>query len=218
MNNKDLKYISNFWEKKILIWEVLRYSRWFYLHPFSWTVRARLNMTIKTILSRGVSSWSVLELGCGSGVLASHISNRFKKYVGVDIASNAISVANEKNKLSHVNFLSQDVLSYPFSNDDLVIFLGLTDWLDEEELIFLFDKIQSSNIFFSYTETRVVSKLNPYWYYRKIVDSKTIEENYKARTYNFQYFNKILLERGYAVEIVQPASIVNPGVLIWAKK
>lgn len=218
MNDKNLKYISSFWEKKILKWETLRYSKWFYLHPFSWTVRSRLNKTISTIVARGLPSWSVLELGCGSGVLASQISRNFKKYTGVDIASNAICVANEKNKLQHVNFYSQDVISYPFDNDELVIFLGLTDWLEDDDLIKLFDKIKSPNIFFSYTETRVVSRLNPYWHYRKIIDSKTKDENYKARSYNFQFIAQILKDRNYSVEIIQPASIFNPGVLIWAKK
>jgi 2-polyprenyl-3-methyl-5-hydroxy-6-metoxy-1,4-benzoquinol methylase len=216
--NKKLRDISKYWEKKILKWETLRYSKWLIFSPFSWTIRSRFNKSASVIKQRAISSWSVLELGCGSGILAAEIGNQLSRYCGVDIAHNAIEAARRKNQLSHAKFVTMDVLEFPIEEYDLTLFLGLTDWLEENQLKKLFSKIQSTHIFFSYTETRVVSKISPYLYYRKMIDQNVQEYNYGARTFSFEFISSLLVENGYSVEIIQAASFLNPGVLIWAKK
>lgn len=216
--NKQSKYALKFWDDKILKWERMRYSKWLILYPLSWTVRWRLIKATQIINLRAVKSWKVLELGCGSGLLADKIVKNVSRYCGVDIASSAIDLAKEKNNCKYAEFYAMDVMDFHIENYDLVIFLGLTDWLDENELQKLFSSLYSDNLFFSYTEKRIVSKFNPYWYYRKLMDKNSKKQNYSARTYEHEFFEKLLTKQNYKIETVQKASIFNPGVLIWAKR
>ena len=207
-----------YWEGKILEWERLRYSKWLYFYPLSWTVRSRLNSAIVNIKKRVQKDWSVLELGCGSGILAANICDDVRDYLGIDIASNAILLAQKKINKEHVKFVAADVLNVSFEQRDIVIFLGLTDWLEAEQLRDLFSKICSENIFFSYTETKAVSCWNPYYYYRKIMDRKSLSYSYKARNYSEDEIKNLLKDFGYSYETVKSATLINPGVLVWAKK
>ena len=215
---KNPDYISKFWEKKILMWETLRYSNWLILYPLSWTVRSRLNRSFNIIKKRVEPSWSVLELGCGSGVLAKKIYKLFASYQGVDIAKNAIESAKIKIDSPNVNFIASNVLDITYEEYNLTIFLGLTDWLDESQMLKLFNKINSPNILFSYTETRAVSKINPYWYYRKFMDRDIGENSYKARTYTHDFICNLLQSRGYTLNIIESSTLFNPGAIVWAKK
>jgi SAM-dependent methyltransferase len=216
MNNRS--YALNFWEHKILSWETFRYSKWLILYPFSWTVRNRLNLASKIIISRIRPDWCVLELGCGSGYLASRIALSTGKYIGVDIAANAIEHARIKNNYPHIQFIASDIKDYNFDEQQIVVFLGLTDWLEDNELRALFAKLQSDNVLFSYTESKVVSFWNPYKYYREIMDRKSKKSFYKARTYSEEKIKKILMEFGYSFEFIKTASLFDPGALVWAKK
>jgi SAM-dependent methyltransferase len=214
LSNSPLSY----WEEKILQWERLRYSKWLFFYPLSWTIRSRLNSAIKIIKVRTQKNWSVLELGCGSGILAASICEDIKDYLGIDIASNAIALAKEKLQKPHVKFLAMDVLKASYEKKNLVIFLGLTDWLEMDQLRDLFSKLHSDNIFFSYTEVKAVSIWNPYHYYRIVMDRKSLRYSYKARSYSGSEIKNLLNVFGYSFEIVKPASLLNPGVLVWAKK
>lgn len=212
--NHALRY----WENKILKWEQSRYSRWLIFSPFSWTIRYRLSMAAYILKKRLAPGSSVLELGCGSGYLASKILDQIVKYVGVDIASNATQLAKKKNTHTYADFITADITQYHFEEFTTVVFLGLTDWLTTEELDNLFKKIKAQNLFFSYTETSVVSFWNPYKYYRKIIDRKSRANSYAARTYSENEISKYLKDNGYKFEFLKRASVLDPGVLVWAKK
>ncbi|MBC7538052.1 MAG: class I SAM-dependent methyltransferase [Bacteriovorax sp.] len=207
-----------YWEEKILHWERLRYSQWLFFYPLSWTVRSRLNSSVKIIKKRLQTDWLVLELGCGSGIFAFNIANEVGHYLGVDIAANAIALAKKKNRHTQLQFLAADIMKISFEKKDVVIFLGLTDWLEVEQLRELFSKLHTNNVFFSYTETKVVSSWNPYYYYRIIMDRKSFKYSYRARNYSEVEIRKLLKDFGYSVEIIKPATLLNPGVLVWGKK
>lgn len=207
-----------YWERKILNWEKARYSKWLWFYPLSWTVRNRLHSAIDILKSKADKKWRVIELGCGSGILATNVHHLFASYTGVDIAANAISVAQHRINNEKVLFLAADVQQMDFENYDLSIFLGLTDWLEKDQLKQLFARLNTKFMLFSYTEKEVVSEWNPYFYYRKIMDRKSMDYSYKARSYSRAEITEMIEKAGYKMKVLKSASMVNPGVLIWAEK
>lgn len=207
-----------YWERKILNWEKARYSKWLWFYPLSWTVRNRLHSAIEILKRRGKRDWKVIELGCGSGILASQVHHLFSSYTGVDIAANAVSVAQQRIHNGHVQFLAADVQQMEFEKYDLALFLGLTDWLEKDQLQELFARLNSRYMLFSYTEKEIVSEWNPYYYYRKIMDRKSMDYSYKARSYSRAEIAEMVDKAGYKMTVLKPASMINPGVLIWAEK
>lgn len=207
-----------YWERKILNWEKARYSKWLWFYPLSWTVRSRLHSAVEIIKSKADKNWKVIELGCGSGILAAQVHHLFSSYTGVDIAANAISVAHHRISKENVQFLAGDVQQMDFEHYDFSIFLGLTDWLEKDQLMKLFGRLNTKQMLFSYTEKEVVSEWNPYFYYRKVMDRKSMDYSYKARSYSRAEIAEMMEKAGYKMSVLKPASMVNPGVLVWAEK
>jgi SAM-dependent methyltransferase len=170
------------------------------------------------IKNRSLKNWKIVELGCGSGLLAEQVIKYVDEYIGVDIAASAIEFAQKKNKNPKIKFMAKDVLNISLKKNELMIFLGLTDWFEIDQLFILFSKITSDNILFSFTESRSVTFLSPYRYYRNLIDRKSSKFHYKARSYSEVEIEKILKHFGYSFEVVKPATLINPGVLVWAKK
>lgn len=206
---------KEFWEEKILLWENARYSRWGSLLPTSWSVMSRLNLAAKVILERSNIHGSILELACGSGHLARKIVGACSSYHGIDIASNAIDEANAKIQIPGFTFAAADVLEVPFAPADLVVFLGLTDWLDEEELHELFKKLTAKDLLFSYTEA---GSLNPYRAYRKLMDSPSEDSASHAKMYSTKFIVELCQTYGYEAEVLSKPSLTNPGGLVWASR
>ena len=64
----------------------------------------------------------VLDLGCGNGLLENMVSNQHQ-YVGVDISSCAIKIADANKKHFHSIFVCDDICTYnPLSEFDVIIF------------------------------------------------------------------------------------------------
>lgn len=217
MNTSNIPFF--YWEKKILRWETLRYSKFLFFYPLSWTVRNRLRSSIEIIVSRAQKDWTVLELGCGSGILAIKILNKIKCYQGIDISPSAITFAQKKIPHQNAYFVADDILRVSFPQKNLVIFLGLVDWLNRQQIDELFSKIQTEHMFFSFTNKNDVSSLSPYFYYRKIMDLKIKKNNsYHAQNYSEEDICNLLRKHNYSFEILKKPSFLNPGVLIWATK
>jgi SAM-dependent methyltransferase len=206
----DMTAPKEFWERKILRWERRRYSHWLALYPLSWSVRARLRRAHRLILQRVPRDWSVLELGCGSGLLAERLQSHVSRYQGVDIARNAIAKARER--VPQFSFTSADVLTLSLPNADLTVFLGLTDWLDQNRLPALFGRIQSPQILFSYTES---SRWNPYRLYRALMDKPGA---LRAMSYSEAEIRAALSNAGYAMEKIVAPTLFNPGAMVWARR
>lgn len=124
-----------FWNKKIIGWEHKRYSNYS-------SIYARMMKTLE-IVKNLPDNITILEVGCGSGILAEQIMKTNKKvnYIGIDISNIAINHANERgiSKQNNVKFLSmsisdvEDYLQKNNINIDCVISLGVWDWLSTDE-------------------------------------------------------------------------------------
>lgn len=207
-----------YWEKKILAWETSRYSGNHWLHPSSWTLRGR--MSAATLLARSVlpKGGRVLELGCGSGLLAERLQGSYGSYVGIDLAENAIQEARVRVKAPGVLFERGDVCEMIFPEADLTVFLGLVDWLEPEELRALFGKIRSPHVLFSFTEQAgPLGSLNPYGLYRSYYDSRFGRGVYRAKSYSREEAESWLSGKKLKRIETAPALFFDPGRLVLAE-
>lgn len=204
-----------FWNEKILGWEEARYSAPNALNPFSWTVRRRLNQAAAIIFERLEPGRSVLELGCGSGLLAERLVGHCGNYAGVDIAEKAIERAQERRLPAEFRFFAEDVSQMSLPWADLTVFLGLTDWLTPEQFLQLLAKVKSRELLFSYTE---VFEWSPYRIYRNWIDGKRPEGHRHARSYSIDEIKSMLSVHNFTMEILGKANPLNPGALIWCRR
>ena len=135
-----------FWEGKILGWEHGRYD---IAGPArgllermadhaSASLRFRLDIAA-SLLAPHVEGQHVLDLGCGSGRLATALLQAgATRYTGVDIAEAAIEAgrarALDEGWGDRARFICGGLDTLDGIDADLVVSLGLTDWLDDEEL------------------------------------------------------------------------------------
>ena len=137
---------QQFWEDKILRWEADRYgqgsaqSSWLerVASRLSGSLRARLALA-ESVLRPHVAGRRVVELGCGSGLLAEPLVEAgAASYLGIDIAQSAIARARERSRsargASRITFEQGDVASLPPLAADVVFSLGLFDWLTPPEI------------------------------------------------------------------------------------
>jgi 2-polyprenyl-3-methyl-5-hydroxy-6-metoxy-1,4-benzoquinol methylase len=159
---------KKFWEQKILKWEKGRYALEkekknplleIIADHLSHSLRFRMEMTMD-LLRPHVSGKKVLELGCGSGLLAKAMINAgAESYVGIDITESAIQIAQQRTQLDgigdQVQFQVGSVGSILFPQADIYLSLGLTDWLTDDQLLQLFQNIKSgANFLHSFSEKR----------------------------------------------------------------
>jgi cyclopropane fatty-acyl-phospholipid synthase-like methyltransferase len=204
-----------FWNEKILGWEEARYSAQNILNPFSWTVRKRLIQAAEIIYQRLEQGRSVVELGCGSGLLAEKLVGHCGDYFGVDIAEAAIAKATARGLPAEFRFFADDVAQMALPWSDLTVFLGLTDWLSPQQFHALLEKVKSREILFSYTEAYSWS---PYRLYRNWIDGKSTEGHRRARSYSMHEMSSMLSVHDFTMEILVKATPLNPGALIWARR
>ncbi len=209
---------QQFWERKILKWERVRYSKWASAYPISWSIRNRLRTASEIVHQRASADWRLVELGCGSGVFANLLQNNFGHYFGLDIAKNAIELATERIQKPGFYFQAADVRTEQIPKADLTIFLGLTDWLNFAELELLFQRIHSRNILFSYTDSRKLTRINPYRWYRSWADRSLNRTNYRARSYEQDQIQSLLCRNNFSFEGFNNPTVNNPGVLVWGAR
>ena len=155
-----------FWEKKILTWERDRYSEGtsqtsLLERVAGWaseSLRYRISFARK-LLTPHVVGKRVVELGCGSGVLAqSLIEAGAREYHGFDIAINAVEEARRKAETAGlgggVHFEQLDVAGLPPLEADVVFSLGLLDWLSNGEIDHIFRMSGNADFLHSISENR----------------------------------------------------------------
>jgi SAM-dependent methyltransferase len=158
---------KQFWEKEILAWEEGRYqltgaTRRSLLQRVgdraSWSLRFRQQISVRLIQPHIVGK-RILELGCGSGLLAPRfLAAGASLYRGVDISPTAIAAANER-KAKHgwgdaVRFSVGAAADMPRVDEDLVFSLGLLDWLTDAEIDVLFRQQAGADFLHSIAEPR----------------------------------------------------------------
>ena len=139
--------VQEFWNKKIIGWEEGRYSNNSssgtkllerLANSASTSLRFRMEVAAK-LLAPHVANKKVLEIGGGSGLLTKSIMDATAaSYLGVDIAPIAIKKAKERNLnqewSNQVVFEVRDLDTIPIGAYDIVVSLGLVDWLNDIEL------------------------------------------------------------------------------------
>jgi len=86
-----------FWDRNILRWEAARYSLLSSFNPFAWTVRRRMEAARRLVREDFADHPDVLDLGCGSGILAHALIDREgRSYLGIDISGVAVAAARRR--------------------------------------------------------------------------------------------------------------------------
>ena len=152
-----------FWNGKILDWETTRYGVG--ASPdlvegiagrISSSVRSRMETAVR-LLAPHLAGRRVVELGCGSGLLAeSLLKLGAASYQGYDISDVAIARAKQRAATSPRGDAMQSnvaaVTDLPSQDDALVVSLGLIEWLSPSELDRLFALSRRGLFFHSFSE------------------------------------------------------------------
>lgn len=137
---------EEFWNAKILGWEASRYGAPTETPNLLEGIAARASSSLRfrlhaalSLLSPHVRGRRVVELGCGSGLLARHLmALGADSYLGVDISQVAIARARER-LATHpaapgIRFMVGAVADLEPQGDALTFSLGLFDWLTPAEI------------------------------------------------------------------------------------
>jgi SAM-dependent methyltransferase len=198
---------KQFWEAKLLAWEQGRYGspdrprgllEWI-ANRSSMSLRFRVAITPE-LLRPYLANKRVVELGCGSGIMAGKlIEYGAASYLGIDIAESAVETARARyGDNPKVRFLASSVAEMPPLSADLVISLGLFDWLTDDEIIDLFRKSGSADFLHAIAERqRGIQQ----WLHRSYVQ---LAYGYRTNSYRPRYFKCDHVRRLATVAINRP--------------
>ncbi|MEA3352648.1 MAG: methyltransferase [Campylobacterota bacterium] len=138
------------------------------------------------------NSYSILDLGCGTGLFGSEISEYSDKLDGIDLSSKMLIKAQERGIYSHLlnvdidDYLENTQSKYDIVNaSDVFVYIGKLD-----NILFNIKKILNTNGFFSFSielhqtdENYILNKTGRFSHSSKYID-RLCEEN------NFQIFFK----------------------------
>lgn len=153
-----------FWEQKILGWEAGRYRQGqgepgLLNRIADWSsdsLRFRLQYAVE-VLAPHVQGARVLDLGCGSGLLAEGLlAAGAASYTGVDLADNAIARATarvaEAGLSDRAHFRTGGIVAGEPYDADVVVSLGLTDWLTDAELEVMYERSGAAHFLHAFAE------------------------------------------------------------------
>jgi 2-polyprenyl-3-methyl-5-hydroxy-6-metoxy-1,4-benzoquinol methylase len=157
-----------FWNKKILRWEAGRYdwrgqNRNSILERIadrsSISLRHRQRLGVE-LISENIAGRHIVELGCGSGLLAMPLLEAgAATYHGMDISNVAIEAALARSagydQQERISFEIAQVSALPKLHPGAVIIsLGLLDWLNDDELANLVTQQGNRDYLHSISESR----------------------------------------------------------------
>jgi SAM-dependent methyltransferase len=155
---------KQFWEARLANWEQGRYGRperplglveWI-ANRSSMSLRHRIAITPE-LLKPFLADRHVVELGCGSGLLAGRlVEYGAVSYLGVDIAESAIRAARTSygDRNPRIRFHVGAVADLPEIPADLVVSLGLFDWLTDRDIAEVFRKSGPADFLHAIAERR----------------------------------------------------------------
>lgn len=215
---------KEFWNRKILRWERSRYSALAALNPFAWTVQSRMSRAVRELKDRIRASDRVLDLGCGSGILAAELARglpeREFSYQGIDVSEVAIGAAEQRGLGARFGFRSGDVVLEPLPQADVSVFLGLTDWITPEQLGALFTRLRTESgareLLFSFTEGEKKMSIPAYRLYHRLIGSRGAKA--EARCLSEARVIELLRQGGWEVRTILKGSRLDPGRVVGASR
>jgi SAM-dependent methyltransferase len=158
---------QKFWDSRILDWEAGRYDnrRTLSIGPgellastLAGPTRHRQRLSIE-LLAPFVAGCNILELGCGTGRLAQHLLDAGgRKYLGIDHSPVAIADARRRHAgaaaAGRMDFDICPATKISSAGFDIIISLGVLDWLSDIELSELFQNQGTSHFLHSFSERR----------------------------------------------------------------
>ena len=147
---------NEFWNKKILSWERAKYNlgRWKKADVNS-SVKYRLNLA-SNLLNQVSNNKNILELGSGSGLLWQKLNlSSLASYRGVDFSSVAIASFRERAKECPKTTLFCDDCTSQVYPADIVVSLGLLDWINAEEMEKIAFNYRHCYFLHSFSEKRI---------------------------------------------------------------
>ena len=174
---------KHFWDNKILKWEEKSYLKKRSRQHFQSSLIERQKQSLD-IPAPYLENKVVYELACGSGRFAKDLLKYdIKAYNGYDFSKAAISKAQQDfQQHPKVNFYCSDINQLEdFQDADIVISLGLLDWLTPAEIKILGQKTIGLPCLHSFSEKKISLK------------------RYLHRLYVLQYglFNSLYIPRYY---------------------
>jgi SAM-dependent methyltransferase len=182
---------KQFWEAKLLAWEEGRYGRpdrprglleWI-ANRSSMSLRFRVAITPE-LLRPYLAGKRVLELGCGSGIIAGKlIEHGAASYLGIDIAESAIEKARSRHGNEvRMQFQIGNAADLPPLSADLIVSLGLFDWLTDDEIAAVFRQSGKAHFLHAIAERRAGIQQ---WLHRSYVQ---LAYGYRTDRYRPRYF------------------------------
>lgn len=138
-----------------------------------------------SILNATRSGASLVDLGCGSGLLFTGINRElFKNLIGLDISDVAIRNARLRFDDPKMSFSRADVGSGSLPQGDIYVALGLLDWLDNREIANLFRQLGGRQFLISFSEKRQLPVRLAHFMFRKLSalgsDAKVLPRYYSS--------------------------------------
>ena len=145
-----------FWNQKILSWESNKYKK-SKMFDVNSSVKYRLRLAASLVHQTGEGK-HLLELGCGSGHLWDQINTlNLSSYTGVDFSETAIAAFQKKVqgfKKFKVSLRCSDCTG-EMPAADIVISLGLLDWLPLEKIKTISETHKKAWYLHSFSEKRL---------------------------------------------------------------
>lgn len=213
---------EEYWNQRILRWEKSRYGILAPLNPFSFAVwnRQRLALAEITRWHTDISRASILDLGCGSGLLGARLRPRFPAaYRGVDFSERSIQAARQRKmdpRLSAAFFCEDLSRSFQALNGDfsLAVALGLIDWLPDPAIEAILSRLSSPHLILSYSEMRSSGMHSAFSLYHRWQKS---ERSY-PRLFASEGIHRLLGQHGYKVERCYEGPRLGVGKLLVAAR
>lgn len=210
----QIEDVRKFWDLKILQWEKNRYNA----GAFGGPLKARRQTALALIENR-VQGLRVVEIGCGSAHLAETILGfGAQSYVGIDVSGVALRSAEKriesKGLSKSIQFINSSVESIDHSlSADIVLSLGLVDWLSKSQLERLARIAENALHVHSYSELRFFSVYQAM--HRVYTYALYAHRGYGPRYLSFEYLKKIFgnqTKRIASSEMSFGALIVREGI------
>ncbi len=127
-------------------------------------------------LSDRVAGLRVLEIGCGGGTLSLELLRRGAAHAtGVDISPEVIAVAAKKAReaglADRAEFMAmtvEDAVGRSFGQVDLIVGLGILEYLEPEVVAQLVRAVRPGQVVFSFDERRATLKTALHFVYRQL--------------------------------------------------